>query len=1022
MPRMRRILQAISLLTVIVVVAGVCLLWNRGVEAWWLHQLSSSEPVERSVALRRLVDMKSLRALPEFASIVAPHVGDLGSLEFDSDDEPNVGLAREALRGLLRMGPEALGRFFRECAPEARDAVAHLISGEVRAQLPVYFGSSDASVRFWALYCLRGRRDFDTILEVAQALSDPNERVRNAAACLLFGRQPGDPRTREGVRRALRSHDTTLLLWALDVANPGVALPAIVAALEHSDARVRYQAIRVLSRSDFDAAVDGLIRALHDPVEDVQNRAVNSLSRLFLPRGDASWARIASAVTQKLPHSSRLVRIGCVLTLGRVGVKVEGTIPLLLKEFRQRSATPQTEAAVALCRLRAVEAIPEIVDLLNRRVIDTSDVIWSLSHFGKRAAAAVPFLLERLNDSNENAWIRESCAGALGAIWPENETVGRDLIDIASDTRVDRPLRVEAIRALGAMENRRAEILPDLLRWFDEASRVDPEDFHAPVLSIHSLSTPNDLLSTAAVRSLAKLGTTTNGAIPAIRKAIEDEKVWYPAGAEALWKIDQSFIPFAIESFNRHLKSTMLLFGVPNLLAELGPRASAAVPSLVNLLGNYHKGDVATVVLERIGRPAVGALTECLESSDVILRARAARVLGRIGPAAESAAAALRRRTDDPDEEVRREASRALRRVTVLRDARTPPDPAPPSLPSLSPLVSLPNAASEAQQAAWETRRAEVLSRWKSFLGELPTERGHLDSQEVSREELPLFTRTLVRYRIEEGVTTDAYLLVPKFIDPPAEGTLPAVVVFHQTIGTHAKQAAGVDQIEPSLMIGVQLAELGYVVLCPRSYIFADDPETQDEDDFFRSVGVETYANNTRKVLARHPEWKGMTRMLLDAQRAVDYLESLTIVDSGRIGAIGHSLGAKQVLYAAAFDERIQAAVFSEGGIGLEFSNWEAEWYLGPSIRKPGFDLQHHENLALIAPRGFLLLAGGGADDARSWSHIEAALPVYEIFGARERIGWLHHEGGHRYPGVARSAAEEFLARQLADPVNQEDP
>ena len=49
-----------------------------------------------------------------------------------------------------------------------------------------------------------------------------------------------------------------------------------------------------------------------------------------------------------------------------------------------------------------------------------------------------------------------------------------------------------------------------------------------------------------------------------------------------------------------------------------------------------------------------------------------------------------------------------------------------------------------------------------------------------------------------------------------------AVAVFHQTVATHAKQAAGVDASNPDLMIGVQLAERGFVVLCPRCYIFDD--------------------------------------------------------------------------------------------------------------------------------------------------------------------------------------------------------
>jgi pimeloyl-ACP methyl ester carboxylesterase len=223
-------------------------------------------------------------------------------------------------------------------------------------------------------------------------------------------------------------------------------------------------------------------------------------------------------------------------------------------------------------------------------------------------------------------------------------------------------------------------------------------------------------------------------------------------------------------------------------------------------------------------------------------------------------------------------------------------------------------------------------------------------------------------------------------------------VVFHQTVTTAAKQVAGVDSSVPDLMQGVQLALRGYVVLCPRCYIFAE------------GAG---YSNHVHSMLAKHPSWKGMTRMLWDGVRAADYLESLSYVDKTRLGCVGHSLGAKEALYAAAFDERFQAAVFSEGGIGIGFSNWEAIWYLSGAVKQPDFALEHHQLMALIAPRAFLLLGGESADGDKSWPFIEAALPVYKLLGAPGELGWLNHRTGHRYPPEARAVAEEFIDRRL---------
>jgi hypothetical protein len=88
-------------------------------------------------------------------------------------------------------------------------------------------------------------------------------------------------------------------------------------------------------------------------------------------------------------------------------------------------------------------------------------------------------------------------------------------------------------------------------------------------------------------------------------------------------------------------------------------------------------------------------------------------------------------------------------------------------------------------------------------------------------------------------------------------------------------------------------------------------------------------------------------------------------------------------------------------------------WYLGAEIKSAGFDLEHRQLIALIAPRAFLLLAGDSADDARSWSFIEVALPVYRRLGAEDNLGWVHHRKGHSYPLNVRIAATEFLDRLL---------
>ena len=161
----------------------------------------------------------------------------------------------------------------------------------------------------------------------------------------------------------------------------------------------------------------------------------------------------------------------------------------------------------------------------------------------------------------------------------------------------------------------------------------------------------------------------------------------------------------------------------------------------------------------------------------------------------------------------------------------------------------------------------------------------------------------------------------------------------------------------------------------------------------------------------------GMATMLADGMRAVDILAALPDVDPERIGAIGHSLGAKEVLYLMAFDDRVKAGVSSEGGISLPSTNWDAPWYLGPAAKKSDFPRDHHELLAIIAPRPLLVLGGetgrGAADGNRSWPHIAAAQKVYRLYGEPVRLGLLNHGEGHKFSPASGEKSFAWLEAGL---------
>jgi dienelactone hydrolase len=347
-------------------------------------------------------------------------------------------------------------------------------------------------------------------------------------------------------------------------------------------------------------------------------------------------------------------------------------------------------------------------------------------------------------------------------------------------------------------------------------------------------------------------------------------------------------------------------------------------------------------------------------------------------------------------------ASCLLADENLLWKIQVPPAHASESAPKLSPLLKTSDGKVIATKKEWLKQREVLKSEWEKFMGAFPKQRAPLKTKFLSKEELPKFTREYLQYQIEEGVFTDGYLLTPKNL----KGKLPAIIVFHPTTPFQSRGVAGLESgYAEEKQQGVQLVQRGYVVWCPRNFIF--------DEGTGQKPNAEMWTSNTKKIQELHPDWIAMARMTFDAIRAADFLESLPNVDKTRIGCIGHSLGGKVALYAPAFDERYKASVSSEGGIGLQFSNWDAVWYLGPKIKEPKFNLENHQVLSLIAPRAFLLLAGDSADSDKSWAFIEAAMPIYKLFAASENLGWFNHHQGHRYSPEAREIAEAFFDEHL---------
>jgi Dienelactone hydrolase and related enzymes len=340
-----------------------------------------------------------------------------------------------------------------------------------------------------------------------------------------------------------------------------------------------------------------------------------------------------------------------------------------------------------------------------------------------------------------------------------------------------------------------------------------------------------------------------------------------------------------------------------------------------------------------------------------------------------------------------------------LKEILAAPEHVPSPSRPLRPLLQKADGTPITTVDEWKLRRAELKQAWADFLGPLPAPAAAFDlkilqSDVVESDEFPPVVRELIEYNVEKGRRVQGYVVRPQ---APSPVRRPGMVVLHGTTPDTSKSMVGLATIKPGRNTGLKLAQRGYVVICPSNFLW-EEP---------------TYLKAVKAAKKRHPHSLGMATMLADSIRALDLLLTFSDVDPQRVGAIGHSLGGKETLYLTAFDERIQAGVASEGGLGLDSTNWDAPWYLGAAVKDRNFPRDHHELVALIAPRPLLVLGGemgrGCADGDRSWPYLEAGQQVTKLYGMPPRQGLFNHHQGHMFSPESQERAFEWLKVSLPE-------
>jgi dienelactone hydrolase len=297
-------------------------------------------------------------------------------------------------------------------------------------------------------------------------------------------------------------------------------------------------------------------------------------------------------------------------------------------------------------------------------------------------------------------------------------------------------------------------------------------------------------------------------------------------------------------------------------------------------------------------------------------------------------------------------------------------------------------------RAAWGEKRTALRRAMLAAMGPFPQQPGPLNARTVGvlRRQGYRIEKVLFESRSGVWVTSSLYL-------PEAGGRrYPAVLVVH---GHWA--GARRDPVVQARCLG--LVKLGFVVLAVDAFGAGERHTTAALGTYHGALYGSTLWPTGHTLL-------GM--QVYDNRRAVDYLRSRPEVDGRQLGITGASGGGNQTMYAGALDERFLAVVPV-----CSVSSYQA--YLRAAgcvceVLRGGLRFaEEGDVLALVAPRGLMVINAtrdfvSVGEAAKS---IARARPVFEIYGAGDKLRHVTFESGHAYSQPMREAMYGWMTRWL---------
>jgi HEAT repeat protein len=389
-----------------------------------------------------------------------------------------------------------------------------------------------------------------------------------------------------------------------------------------------------------------------------------------------------------------LVKVSSQLIKGRTataGVEVPGGQAVAVARIIVPAAGPGVGDADAEVRRLSVRALRESAAALRERVGDARLDIPQ----GRELTDEEKKDLKEYQDAVKEEW--EELKPLADALRGE----GKDLIAAVNDPdpqvsigasrtleeiglarqRLQRRAETAQLPAVGTSEVRRPADLADrrngeLLAEADSpATHKKPLAYSLevalPALT-RALRDPDARARRQAAEALESMGEEAAPAVPALIRALDDPDLFVRwIAVRTLGKLGPKTSASAIPAIGRLLSDPDLDVEV-QAATVLGLFEGAAEQTVPDLIAAIRAGDATLTIaaikaLMSINKrldEVVPAVIEVLSVRDARARRQAAEALSRFGPAARSAADALRARLNDPDPEVRKAVADALLSIT----------------------------------------------------------------------------------------------------------------------------------------------------------------------------------------------------------------------------------------------------------------------------------------------------------------------------------------------------------------------